>query len=63
MRKKLWSENLKGRDLLEDVGVYCRMLKKDLKELGYYNVGRIHLAQDRAQWLAVVNTEMIIRVP
>jgi hypothetical protein len=32
--KKLWSENLKCRDLLEDVGLYWRMLKWILKNWG-----------------------------
>jgi len=34
----------------------------DLRETGRENVGWIHLAQDRDQWQAIVNTVMILRV-
>jgi hypothetical protein len=33
-------------------------IKMYLKQLGYEGVGWIHLAQDRDQWLALVNTVM-----
>jgi hypothetical protein len=35
----------------------------DLKEVGSEGVGWIHLAEDRDQWLAVVNTVMNLWVP
>jgi hypothetical protein len=33
-------------------------IKMELTETGYDNVDWIHLAQDREQWRALVNTEM-----
>jgi hypothetical protein len=35
----------------------------DLTEIGWKGVDWIHLAQDREQWRAVVNTAMSIHVP
>jgi hypothetical protein len=35
----------------------------DLKETGWERVDWIHLAQDRYQWRAVMNTVMNLRVP
>jgi hypothetical protein len=35
----------------------------DLRETGWKVVGRIHAAQDRDQWCALVNTVMNLRVP
>jgi hypothetical protein len=41
MRTKCWSENLKGRDHSEDLGV------SSLREVGLEDVDWIQLAQDR----------------
>jgi hypothetical protein len=38
-------------------------LKMDLREIGFGGVDRIHLAQDRDRWRALVNTVMNLRVP
>jgi hypothetical protein len=38
-------------------------IRMDLKEMGWEGVDWIHLAQDRDQWLALVNTVMNLRVP
>jgi hypothetical protein len=38
-------------------------IKIDLREVGWEDVDWIHLAQDRDQWRAVVNTVMNLRVP
>jgi hypothetical protein len=35
----------------------------DLTQIGWESVDRIHLAQDREQWRALVNTVMNLRVP
>jgi hypothetical protein len=35
----------------------------DFREIGCEGVDWIHLAQDRDQWQAVVNTVMKLRVP
>jgi hypothetical protein len=35
----------------------------DLKEIWWEGVNWIHLAQDRAQWLVLVDTVMKLRVP
>jgi hypothetical protein len=37
--------------------------KMELKQIRWEGVDWIHLAQDMDQWLAVVNTEMNLRVP
>jgi hypothetical protein len=38
-------------------------IKMELREIMWEAVSWMHLAQDRDQWLAVLNTLMIIRVP
>jgi hypothetical protein len=38
-------------------------IKMDLREIGWGGVDWIHLAQDRDQWRALVNTVMNSRVP
>jgi hypothetical protein len=38
-------------------------IKVDLEEIGFGDVGWIHLAQDRDRWRALVNTVMNLRVP
>jgi hypothetical protein len=53
-----------GRDHSEDPGVDGKMiLEWILREMGWEGVEWIHLAQDRDQWQAVVNTVMNLRVP
>jgi hypothetical protein len=53
MHTKFWLESLKGTDHLET----------DLKEIGWEGVNQMHLAQDRDQWLALMNTVMNLQVP
>jgi hypothetical protein len=64
IKSKCWSENLKGRGHSEDLGVEggdnSRM---GLQEIGWEGVDWMHLAQDRGQWRAVVNTVMNLLVP
>jgi hypothetical protein len=38
-------------------------IKMDLTEIGFGDVDRIHLTQDRDRWRALVNTVMNLRVP
>jgi hypothetical protein len=38
-------------------------IRKDLQEIRWEGVDWIHLAQDRDQWRALVNTVMNLRVP
>jgi hypothetical protein len=38
-------------------------IRMDIREIGWEDVDWIHLAQDRDQWWAVVNTVMNLRVP
>jgi hypothetical protein len=51
---------------LEDLGVDGRWednIMMDLREIGWKDMNWIHLAQDRDQWQAVVNTVMKLWVP
>jgi hypothetical protein len=59
----LW-ESQKERDHYEDqdVGGWVD-IKMDLREIGWSGMDWIDLAQDRDQWMAVVNTVMKLRVP
>jgi hypothetical protein len=38
-------------------------IKIDLREIGWYGMAWIHLAQDRDQWRALVNSVINHRVP
>jgi hypothetical protein len=55
MHKEFRSENLKGRDHSEDLGVDAMT---DLREIGWECVEWMHLAQDMDLWRAVVNKVM-----
>jgi hypothetical protein len=63
MHKKFWSENLKGRELGRSRRRWEDTIRMDLREIRWEGVNWIHLAQDRDQWRAVVNTVMNLRVP
>jgi hypothetical protein len=38
-------------------------IQVDLRDIGWWGMDRIDLAQDRSQWMALVNTVMNLRVP
>jgi hypothetical protein len=58
MDTRLWSENLKGINQLEDLGVDGDNTGIDIMEIGRYVVDWMCLAEDRDQWRVRVNTEM-----
>jgi hypothetical protein len=53
MLTSFWSEYLKGRDHLEDLGVNKKTILEHIlgRQGGKLWTGWIHLAQDRDQWL------------
>jgi hypothetical protein len=57
-------ESSKERDHWEDQDVgWWTVLKRILREIGCDGMDWIDLAQDRYQWMALVNTVMNLRVP
>jgi hypothetical protein len=58
-----WSENVKGRDHSEDLGVDGKNIRLDLRGIGWEGVDGMHLAQEREQWRALVDTAMNLRFP
>jgi hypothetical protein len=62
MHTKFLSENLKGRDHLEELGIDGNIIL-DLGEIVWEGVNWIHMAQDREQWWALVNVVMNLWVP
>jgi len=55
--------NLKGRGNSEDLSVNGRKIQEwILRDIGWEGVEWIHLAQNKDQWHAVVNTVMNLRV-
>jgi hypothetical protein len=61
MKDTFWSENLKGRDHSEELGVHGRIVSRDMGR-GCVVVEWMRLAQDRNQWRVIVNTVMNFRV-
>jgi hypothetical protein len=59
-----WWESQKLRDHWEDqaVGVW-KIIKMDLREIGWNGMDWIDLAQDRDQCRALLNTLMYLQVP
>jgi hypothetical protein len=58
-----YKQNLNGRPLGRHRRRWEDNIRMDLREIGWEDVNWIHLAQDRDQWRAVVNTVMNLRVP
>jgi hypothetical protein len=64
MHTKFWSENFKERDYAEDPRHRWEdNIRMDLMEIVWESMDRLHLAQDKDQWRALVNTIMNFRVP
>jgi hypothetical protein len=65
MRPKFLSENLKGRDHSEELGVDGRIICiiMDLREIVWESVDWMHLAEDRDYCRALVNTVMNPQFP
>jgi len=64
MRTKFCSENLKGRENLEDLSVDGRLnIRTDLMGIWWEGVDLIQLAQRRDQWRSPVNTVINFHVP
>jgi hypothetical protein len=59
---KYWLESLKGRDYSEDIGLDGRIIFNWILWKLWIGLDRIHLAQDRDWWWAVVNTVMNLLV-
>jgi hypothetical protein len=64
VRTKLYSENLKGREQLDDLGMDGRIQVRCISGVGCEGVDLIHhLAHDGDWWRAFVNTVMNLWVP
>jgi hypothetical protein len=64
MRIGYWWESQKEKEQQEDIAVGgIIILKFDHRERGRSDMECIHLAQDRYQWRAPVDTVMNLRVP
>jgi hypothetical protein len=61
MHTKIWWENLKERDHLEDIGIGGIIILN--REIGWESVDWFHLTQDRGQWWILVNMVMHLQVP
>jgi hypothetical protein len=55
--------NLKGKDHLEDLDIDGENFRLELREIWWEGVKRIHIAQDKDQYWAVVITTLILWVP
>jgi hypothetical protein len=51
------------RSLGKPRGRWVDNIRMDLRDIGWEGVDWLHLAQDRNQWRALVNTVMNLRVP
>jgi hypothetical protein len=61
--KKFGPKTLRQEPLVRPRHRWEDNIRMDLGEIGWEVVDWIHLAQDRDQWRAVVNTVMNLRVP
>jgi hypothetical protein len=63
MHTRFWSENLKGRDYSEDLGVKQDNIRMDLRKIGWEGVDSVHLVQDTDWEWVLVKTVMKFWVP
>jgi hypothetical protein len=63
MGTTFWSEGLREKPLGRNGCRWDDNVKVGLKKTGCEGVDWIHMAQDRDQWRALVNTEMNLRFP
>jgi hypothetical protein len=63
MCPKFWSENLKGKDHSEELGIAGKIGERIFRETGWEGMDWIHIAHDRDQWQALVDTIMNLQVP
>jgi hypothetical protein len=54
-------EKLNGKDHLEDIGINAKIILEWI--LGKQDIDWIHLAHERDQWQALLNTVINIQVP
>jgi hypothetical protein len=63
VRYRVWWENLREGDHLDDPGISGRIILKWIFEKWDGDMEKIDLAQERDRWRAVVNAVMNLRVP
>jgi hypothetical protein len=63
MHTRFWLEILKGRNHSEELGVDGKIILEWILGKWWNAVDWFHLAHNRGQWRALVNTVMDLRVP
>lgn len=63
MHSGFWWGNLRETVHFADLGIDGTISKRVFKEIGLEGVDWIPLAQDRAEWIAHVNTIITLRMP
>jgi hypothetical protein len=63
MHTQFWSENLKGSDYLEDVGIDGKIMLEWIFGNRWEGLDWMHLAQGRDQWKVLVNMVINLLVP
>jgi hypothetical protein len=63
MHIEYWWESQKERTTGKTKTRWVNKIKMDLREIGWDGVDCMHMAQDREEWKALVNTVLNLRVP
>jgi hypothetical protein len=58
MQINFYFKPLDRKDHLEELTVYAKIIKMDIRKMVYDHVDWTHLAQNRDQWRFLVNTVM-----